>query len=158
MVEYFPLDFDKLQKGSIVPKEKVEELYNISHTDKLYSLRVLGLREEIERELANRKRPVVTRCIDDAIHILEDAAAAKYTAHQGRAAVRKLVRTHHRALTGVDVSNLTDDERREHDHEIVKNGKYIQAIKQVRREMRLESHKRATPGLPQPNYEEVGAA
>lgn len=143
-----PLDFDELQKGSLIPQDICAHAVGCDPSDyKRYSLKLMSLVSEIESRLADRNLFVTVRREGDALRILEDSSAAEYNDlmfHQG-------MRTMRRRLTKqmqVDGSQLDEDQAAEHKRNIIVNGRIYQAAKDAKREaLKLEAHSRKVPAI-----------
>jgi len=143
----YPLDFNALQKGDVIPPEQIEKIYNVNREDvKAYQLKKLVLASQIERELGDRGRSVTVRGDGDSLRILTDPEAAEYNAKRFRHGLRAATRSHKRTMC-VDVAHLDADQKLTHSRECVVQGKILQSIKDTKKALRLESHQRQTPGI-----------
>lgn len=105
----FPLDFAALEKGSEVPREKIEEIYQVRQAadPERFRLSQLKLVELIEQ----KRRDLYPRTRGDAIRIMTDREAEQYNGERHRAHVAGMVRDARRRGR-IDRSEFTDAERR----------------------------------------------
>lgn len=138
----YPLDFDALDKGSVITQDEIEEAVGLKADEnyKAFRLATLGLYIQIERELRRRGLNVTLAQRGESIHILTDAQASE--ANQVRFA-RGLVglARHHRRMGGVDMEELTDAQRAAHERNVLFQGMYITAIGGARKELSAQARK-----------------
>lgn len=111
--EKWPIDWDSLNKGDVIPVERLEQITETPRTSELYALKVLRFRHWLESEMKSRFRPVVTCSDHGALRILTDAEAVEYTAKRFQQAQNTMEASHRKAMD-IDVGNLTDGEKRQH--------------------------------------------
>lgn len=143
----FPIDYETLQKGDVVPVERIEEIVNMKRDDVRFSLKVAALVDRIRRELLDRDKPWTVAVVKGQIRVLTDAEATIYQ-RQRREQAHRSERQAFFYISKVDVAALTPEQRVEHEREVINSGRFIQAMENVRKQMRLEASKRAVPGLP----------
>lgn len=148
-VERFPVDYEALQKGDVITVERLEKITGKSHGTVAHQLGVLQLMGQIERDMWAANKRVTLKLDKGAIVVCTDSEAAIKNARDFMLGLRKLSRSHVRNQF-VDVSQLADDERAAHERKLEVEGKYLQAVASTRKEIRLQSHSRSTPGLPSP--------
>lgn len=146
-VTRYPVDFDKLDKGSVVPAEVIEKMANASRGTPRFALTALSLCSQIERELARRGRIVFVRQVKNDVRVLTDPEAAKHAPRRCSSG-RKRERKAHAIQLAIDARNLTDDERREHERRVLIESRYMAARNGVSRQIRLEACRRNVPTLP----------
>lgn len=147
-VRYHPIDFDALRKGDVITVEQLERITGYQYGTRKFDLAVLALREQITRELHDRNYPITVASENGSLKILTDEEAAAYNPQMFRHGFRKLLRAHRR-LMNVDATQLNSEQREALERNIVVQGKMISAARSSR-QIALQSHKRATPGLPAP--------
>lgn len=145
-VEHFPFNYDELQKGMSISAERLEQIVGVPRIHKDYAFKVLAVKERIERELRDRNRVVTVAIIRDCLELLTDEAAAEYNQQQAKIAIRKLGRAHFRN-GHVDVTQLTQEQREQHERNLLINGQILTAIRSIRRKLLPKPHERQTPGL-----------
>lgn len=145
--EKYPFDYDALNKGDVIPAERIEEITGIKRHEAAYSIAVMGLQSQVQHELIDRGRDVVVRCDKGALRILTDPEAAEYTAKLFTQRKRQLVRAHGYGLR-VQVANLDEQQRLSHERNIVVQGAQLAAMHDARR-LALKSVQRKTPGIEQ---------
>jgi hypothetical protein len=109
MSEIFPLDFEGLEKGDVVPCEKIERIYQISHlTDPLaYQLKTLALSKQISDE-----RPdLLARVEGLTVRVMTDLEAEEWTHAQATRAVASIARNARRRAV-IDRSEFSEEEKR----------------------------------------------
>jgi uridine kinase len=148
--ERFPIDYDRLTKGTVIGADVVEKFRAVKCPQTDFEFARLQLRDLVRRELSIRGVSVVIVNDGEGLRILNDAEAATYTSERFHLRLRQALRQFGDQMS-VDVTQLTDDERRQHERSVEINGKYAQALAQAgSRYQRMTSHQRATPGLPGP--------
>lgn len=73
-VQKYPLDFDALQKGDVIPADQLERVVGERKGTPAYEFKVLGLRDEIEEACG-----IVCRCIGGDLTLLTDEQLDAYT-------------------------------------------------------------------------------
>jgi hypothetical protein len=144
----YPLDFDALGKGSVVPVAVIETIAKAQAGTEVYRLEMLRLAKRIEGELAERGERVTVRSDKLALRILTDEEASAYNPRQVRRHLRGAVRSHRRN-EAVDRGNLSAETLQGHDRRLVIDGATLAAAgTERRRQFALLAHRRQTPGLP----------
>lgn len=144
----WPIDYDAIQKGDIIPVDRVEKITGKKQGCSDYDFAVLKLKDRIERELHERGNVWTLRTEKGAIKILKDEEAALYN-HAEQVRARATEARRFALMQSVDVSKLSPDILKTHERNIEVDGRFIQAQMNVRKELQLESTKRTTPGLPE---------
>jgi hypothetical protein len=142
----FPIDYESLNKGDVIAADRLERIVELPRTDAGYSLKVQMVKERIEREMEAIGRPVVLAIDQGNLKVLTDSEAAIYVDQKFQEYRRRMFRQHVRGESAIDVSKLSPDERQQHERAAYVRSKEIQALARTRREVRLESHQRQTPG------------
>jgi hypothetical protein len=152
------LDMSGLMKGDYLSPALIEDVTGETEGTTGYQLALLNLKERIVATLAdlaktersdgtlNPDRLVTLKVEGGGLRILTDPEAAVYNKVQGEAAVRKLRHANRRNLL-VDESKLSDGERQGHYRTLEVQGRYLQAIRKVNRDLTVEPAKRRTPGV-----------
>ena len=150
-VKQYPIDYDAVDKGTVIPVEEVERLVNAKVGTEKFALASLGLRQRIERDLENLGRPMRVAQEHHAIALLDDETAASYGARLFNRCMRGMMRHHRLNGVAVEVGQLTAKSRTEFERNMEINGKTLQGMISARREaIKALPHKRNTPGLPGP--------
>lgn len=144
----YPLDFDALDKGSVITREQVAEISGVPPDDQRFGFAVLHLRQRIEQELAARGRVLTLKTEDGGIRVLTDGEASQYNAEAINKGIAKMYRAHVRNMH-VDAGLLNEKERRTHERRLEVGGRYVQAITQTRAELKCSPVRRSLPGLPE---------
>lgn len=143
----YPIDFAALEKGHVITVSEVERITGTRRTDRKYELKVLSLRESIERGLAELGKFFTLRIDQGAIRVLTDDEASLYNHKSFNRSLRGISRAHFRQVN-VDVNCLDDDGKKRHMRSLEITGKVCQAISTVKSLPSPMPHKRRTPGLP----------
>ena len=149
-VNRHPLDYDALAKGDVLSIKDQERILGVKHTHEKFWSRALGLKIRIEKSLAERGLFVTMKNDHDNLVVCTDPDASKYNARQVVSGLRKAVRSHRRN-TMVDRSNLSADERKVHDRNLVVDGHSLATMLTQRKRLRIttdDGSERKTPLLP----------
>lgn len=145
----YPMDYDALNKGDVLPAELLERLLRARRGTEVYRLGLLGLRDQVVRECGLRGRHFTVVVRRDQLCVLTDEEAAEYNARAFHHGVRRSKRSLRR-LVQVDAAALTAEQRREHERNVLVCGKMLQSALNERRLLTARPHVRTTPGLPAP--------
>lgn len=152
-IQYFPLDFDALQKGDSISPEHLEKLTEKTRGTDAYNLAVLALRERIIRECKDREKHFTVAVVKGHLRILTDEEAAVYNMRTFRAAFRRQHRSLRMMANTVNTAALSDTQKKEHERNLIVCGKMLQAARSARAQIAATPHQRTTPGLPEPKKE-----
>lgn len=112
--ERWPVDFEKLQRGDIIPAARVEEWSGVERSDRNYSLYTMRLVDDIKRHFARERGEVVSVvCRQDDICVL---TVPEQALHTRKAEVRRR-QSYMRNLTeglAVEPQLLADEEQKRH--------------------------------------------
>lgn len=133
----YPLDFSTLEKGQNIAQEQIEEIYKVKAGTTDFDLKKLELQNQIEVQLALRGILVTVRSIKNSLRILTDAEAAIYNTKRFNNELHLLNKIHARK-SAVDTSNLNPTEQAIHKHDLQNQGRVIQAIQTVKRQIKVE--------------------
>lgn len=145
----WPVDFESLRKGDIIPVSAIERITKTKHGTTEYALTLLSLKESIQNHLWSIGKPWTCTTRGGAIAVLKDDEASEYNYRQGqrylRGQARATVRIQH-----VDHGQLGEEDKRKHVRRVEVMGKFMQAICDTRIELRMLPYRRPLPGLPEP--------
>ena len=142
-----PMDFDALNKGAFISPAEVERIMGVPQSNVArFTLAGLRLRAIIHRQLRIRDRPATCVCRKGGIAVLTDSEAAVYNAKRFRHGLRHSARSYRRAVS-VDVTQLTEEERRDHDRNLVLNSRILSAVARERKNAIASAHQRVVPTL-----------
>lgn len=144
--EKYPLDYDLLKKGDLIPPEHVETVVKMSRTSPQYGLKVLAFKQQIESELEARGRPMVLKCEKGGLKVLTDEEARPYTEQQFRQHQHGLRRAHMRTCV-IDSSNLSSEDRQRLESQILAQGAKLAALRKVTRKLLASPHKSDIPKI-----------
>lgn len=140
----WPIDFASLKKGQTIGEDIIKDYAQAEPGSDAYKLKQLGLAGIIEQKLRAVGKAWTVRCARNVIEILTDSQAAVYTVKQRNQSRKRMHRNYKRQM-GVDVAELTDAERIEHDRQTLLSSHLISAQRQVARTYSLTAVKRDTP-------------
>lgn len=150
VVVFYPLDFDTLEKGTVIPREKVEEIMGVKFTSPRYQFKLMALVDMIQRGLKKRGLLWTVVIRGDQVRILTDAEAVEHNQKQTERGRRKMTRAFVRNRA-VDVSQLSEEQKQTHERQLLNQGRMLQAMRVALRAIKSEAHQRQTPGLPAPD-------
>ncbi len=142
----WPIDYDTLNKGDSITRERLERITGKAAGTKDYQLKLLAIQSQIERELHQRNRHWTVKIQKDEIRILTDSEASTYN-HALQVQARCAMEKRFLLNSAVDIAALDDEQRKQHERTMEIDGKYLMAMQTVRKQLRLTSHKRRTPTL-----------
>lgn len=149
IAERSPIDYDAIRKGDFISPELIERVTATKRADyKTYNFALMGFKVELEREMQRRGHPIVSKTEGDGIRVLTDAEAVEYTASRHKNIAGQMVRNHVRSVAGVDTRNLSADQLRRHERDVIARSRELQAMKDSRRQFR--SQERKPEALPKP--------
>jgi hypothetical protein len=143
----YPFDLDKLNKGDLIPVNQIEKIVGVRRNTESYALKLMAVQQRLSRDLRNAGRNITVVTHKKGIKLLTDAEASQYNhlkVHQHR---RAMLRGHYRNME-VDVAQLSEEQKSQHDRYIEVDGRFVQAVQQVSAQLKLEPYVRTTPGLP----------
>lgn len=138
----WPIDFDSLCIGARVTADVIEAAYGVVRTDPKYRLKQLALTEAIRRQRPELDPYIRSNGFD--IIIMDDAEASRHQRGRFEVAARQIVTTHRRTM-GVDVTKLEPSEATVHERALYANGRIVSALKDTKKELKLEAAQRKTP-------------
>ena len=131
-VRYFPLDVTRLTKGQVLGIEELEQILGTTRDDPRWWLKVLSLRQKIERLRANQGLPLLTmRTEHGKLIVCDDSDASQYNRNMGRRGIRRFARASHRNIA-VDATKLTEEEAKSHGRTIMRQAMMLVAIRGAR--------------------------
>lgn len=146
-IRYFPIDFDSVHKGQTWTPDALERLTERTCGTDAYRLAVLALRERIVRECRDRGNYFTVAIVKACLRVLTDEEAALYNARTFRAGFRRSGKSLKRLLR-VDATQLTEQQKMEHERSCLVFGKMLQAANSARAKISATPYERTTPGLP----------
>jgi hypothetical protein len=143
----YPVDYDSLDKGSILGAEQIGEIVQARPRTYDFSYRLAALSKQIQDDLWARGKPWTVMTRKGCIHILDDASAVKYNALRFLRHRRGLGQMH-KQLVAVDVSKLDPDQRNHYDRAIRLQGTTLAAVIAAHKNVHAQPVIRQTPMLP----------
>lgn len=143
-----PLDFSELKKGDTIAAEVLEEITGAKRDDKYFSLKILAIKEQIEKAREEMGQPVKVRSLNgDSLIILTDEQAAGHLNNRANGRWRGAAKDV-KQLGQVDMRNLNETQRKDHERNILIQGQTLAgSIIGRRRALRALPHVRKTPLL-----------
>jgi hypothetical protein len=148
-VQYHPLDVTRLVKGQVLSIAELEPIIRLKHPDERWGLRLLRLKKNIDTLRARLGLQLLTMRNDhDTLVICDDANAASYNRSMVKRGVRRVRRAAARNIA-VDVSKLTDEDRKAHERAIQRQAMLLAAIRVAghKQPSALTSGGRVTPKM-----------
>lgn len=138
------IDVASLEKGDWISPEIIEAQTGETVGTTAFQFAALKLKGEIEAALKAVGRPATLKQEGAGIRLLSDSEAAVYNEVRGERACAQLAKAHRRNLA-VDETNLPSGERQTHYRVLDRQSRYLQALRNVRRQMRATPVQRQTP-------------
>ena len=140
------IDYDAINKGDVIPAEALEELFGCDRESKEFAFQQMSLAGELSRELNARGKGVTVCSSGSQIRILSDNEALEYNSKAFRSGLSKMRKSHDRLML-IDRGNLSVEEQKTHEREVLIQGKTIQAAMSAYKGLTAPAHHRSTPGL-----------
>lgn len=149
----YPMDFDVLEKGSVISAEEVERITGLTRAESAHGMAIMRLSGLIQQRLADRELFVITKQSKGAIHVLEDPDASAHAFAEANRHMRGYHRNARRLGT-IDVSRLSDIEKRDHENRVMIAARVSRAMRKELSSVRLElRNPPQAPGLIAPTPE-----
>lgn len=141
----YPLDFENLKKGDVVPEKKIADILQLPIGSTGYQFGVIELCKTIEREKTRLNDPVTCVQRKNQIVLLTDEEASHYNDKYFYSGLKRL-KSGLMRLLNVDTNKLSAETTKEHQRRIEINGKtYLGAIFGRRGKLNLPAVDRKTP-------------
>lgn len=140
----YPLDVEQLQKGSIIPAERIEHAFRVVRGTDAFQMASMRASKYIARRFLDRGEIVTVTQRKHDLVILTDDEMPAHNARLFRNDIKKAARAHARMLGG-DRSKMSDETLKLHDRALTVQGAQLAAIGQARREIAATSRERLTP-------------
>ena len=151
----YPMDFDVLEKGSVISAEDVERITGFTRAESAHGMAIMRLCTLIQDRLAERDLFVITKQSKGAIHVLDDPDASAHAFGEANRHMRGYHRNTRRLGT-VDVSRLSETQKRDHENRIMIAARVSRAMRKELSSAKLElKNPPAAPGLIAPMPEET---
>lgn len=143
----FPIETDKLTKGSRIDASIIEEAFGVVRGTDAYQMALLHARTYISERFRERGEIVTMTQRKHDLVVLTDEEMSPHNANGFVMAIRKAGRKH-KLMLGGDRSKMTDATVKSHDRALTVQGAQLSAISKAKREVKLVTHERSTPLLP----------
>jgi len=115
MADRYPIDFDQLQRGDVIPAETVEAYSGLHRDDKRFNFELMSLAEDIRRHFREcHGLTVSVRQSGGDLCVLTNEQQAHYTRQQEILRMRRYLRTCAEGLA-VDLAQLSEEQRDKHE-------------------------------------------
>lgn len=142
-----PFDLDTLSLGSVITAADVERITGISQSLMEFGLARLNLINKIRDHLeAKLETDVAVIQHEGNIKVLTERERGLYEQRNAADAIKALNRTVRRMLT-VDTKEMSDEEREEHERQIMRRTMQMQAAREADATFRKQLRERATPRM-----------
>lgn len=112
--ERWPLDFEQVKRGDVIPWQVLEKILNCKRSDAVYGKRCMALASKIQLHFAAYRRDGVLVVVrNHNMHVLTHAEQVKEAQRQAAIGARKIAMALI-AVQNVDTAELTREEREEH--------------------------------------------
>lgn len=135
MTNQYPIDFDAVTKGQTFTTEELERITGQSPGTDAWVWELRGLQDGIQR-----RRLFTVKNNGLELRVLTDTEAALHNQKLFRQNMRGMF-ARHRLDLAVDQSNLTPDERDRHGDNLITQSRYLTALTQTTKEIRVEGRK-----------------
>lgn len=129
------LPLNRLEKGSVITAQQVEDATGVSRHTRGYDLAILKLAEKVDAYLRGERGLCATIVSErDCLRLLTDPEASAYQAAAFRQSMRRMARADRR-LREVDEAALSSREREAHDQAARAQGVILAAQRRARRRL-----------------------
>lgn len=140
-----PIDFDALAPGSVISAAECQRIFGVERRLRAYQLKLLEFGNEVSRRLSERYgRIIVVVQRKDGLAVLTEAERVAHVQRQAGSARRKRRRAV-AAARDTDISQLTDEQRRDHERFLLLEAWRMQAERETTTRFIAEERKRSTP-------------
>lgn len=142
-----PMDWHKVRKGDYIDPEVIERMTDTKRTDaKQFAFAILNAKAVIEKELDRIGYPVVIKAEGDGLRLLTDAEAVEYSATRHRNLTTQLRRSHVRSVAAIDVRQLSAEQLRRHERDVIARSRELQAMRDARKQFQSAEQKQLKAG------------
>lgn len=135
-IDLSSLNLATLGSGSVVAVEEVERLTGFSRRSRDYPMACLAVRDALMVWFRAERGVLPTIVIrHDEVCVLAPREAVEYNRRMGESLLRRF-RATYRRNAAVEAGELTAEERVEHRRDLEIQGRYIQAMRTTRKEVR----------------------
>jgi hypothetical protein len=146
----YPIATDELQKGDVITIDELESATEARRDSPRFWAAVLRVSDYIAARFRDRGEIVTIRQDGGALRILTDEEATVYNERAAECGLAKMGRALVRQM-GVDVRNLTEGQRRDHERRLLVQSKTLQAARAGRRAaLQPAKYERTVPALNKP--------
>ena len=138
------VNFDLLEKGSIIPVSVCEQVINCKRSDRMYSRKLLPLAGAIAGHFKKNDIIVTVITRNDSIVILTDEEASKYNQRRFKVQLKGAKRAHYRTR-GVDHSGFSYEDMERHQRDLEQQATVLTAIRLSQKIYELQPTVRNVP-------------
>jgi len=142
----YPSEWENVTAGSVIRAAELEAITRLVCGTVKYRVALLKLRADLMEVLAERGLNYAVKIHGDELHVLSAPESSEYNHDMVRAGLRRTVGYHRRNME-VNPEELTDDQRAQHERNLISDGNVVAAILATRygRTPLPQPHKRAIP-------------
>jgi len=137
MLSRYPLDWDELSKGDVLSANELQRITGKTPGTDEFRFACMTLQSLIQA----KTRFTVKLKGDHTLHVLFDAEAAEHNQQLFDQFKRSMV-SRHFLNCEVDVDQLSPAQRARHDRTLLVQSRYVSAVGQTAKDIRLEASKR----------------
>ena len=140
------IDLDMIRPGKVIDRAECEKIVNVKKVENPYSYQfeLLKLGKMLQRELWKVGKKYTVTTMDGEIQILGHADASDYNANRFDLAL-KAARAANRRMGAVDVSQLTPEQRKDHETGVVRQSRIISMLRTVPKSIALQPNADTRP-------------
>lgn len=122
-LDKYPIDFDSVEKGDLLTQEMLEKITAEKFGTDKFTFKVLALQGRIIDETG-----YTVKNHGDSLVVLTDEEASSYNDKMFKRFKRGMFHRH-KLMQNVDVSQLSDTMRQEHERKVLSQSRYISALR-----------------------------
>lgn len=143
LLDRYPIDFGLLKKGDEFNRQQLEDILGEKAGTEKFQFARLALQGMI-----HERTDFTAKCMgDDGLRILTDPEASEHNAKRFDQGLRAMAFRHQRNAL-VDVEQLSEDQRRKHDRQLMIQSRYVSAMVKVSRMLAKADRKRIASAPP----------
>lgn len=145
----WPMDFDSLDYGSVIPNNVIEDYYGVRVDEESFRFKQIKFIQLVDKELRSRGM-IATICVRNGqIKILTHQEAAEYNRKRFNCHIAGMARVHEKNMHVV-AQELDKNTRDFHTKTVMFQSRALQAVLQTKGEFQLQSSQRKSPTLKPP--------
>lgn len=144
----FEVDIENAKPGSCIDQECCEQILNVKRSEDAYDyqFKLLQLCNFIQTQLWQVGKRYTVTAFNGEIQVLTDEQATEYNTNHFELAIKKLRRCNRR-LRAVDLSQLSDEAKKEHQAATIRQSRIVGMLRSVPKKLELEAVQPTKPKL-----------